>query len=211
MLKKVRTFWIKGVLEQSLHESAYLHLEIDEQQKVVENAWPLELYQRDQSADHVPISKGITGVYDQVDGELMILGEAGSGKTTLLLELARDLLKRAERDESQEIPVVFLLSSWVEKRLPIEQWMVEELNAKYQVPRVLGKRWVTEDQIIPLLDGLDEVPEQARTACIRAINRYREERGLRPMVICSRTKDYVLQSPRVSLGSAVIIKPLTMR
>jgi predicted NACHT family NTPase len=39
-------------------------------------------------------------VYDEAGGELLILGEPGAGKTTLLLQLARELLSRAEQDES---------------------------------------------------------------------------------------------------------------
>jgi len=42
-------------------------------------------------------------VYDEADGELLILGEPGAGKTTLLLELARDLLDRAQLDNTHPI------------------------------------------------------------------------------------------------------------
>ena len=88
-----------------------------------------------------PLSPGttITEIYDHSGGELLILGEAGSGKTTLLLELARNLLDRAERDETAPIPVILPLSSWTEKQLPLEEWFIEELNAKYQVPRLLRR------------------------------------------------------------------------
>ena len=60
----------------------------------------------------LPAGTPITQVYDQVGGELLILGHPGSGKTTLLLELAQDLLKRAEDDQLALLPVVFNLSSW---------------------------------------------------------------------------------------------------
>ena len=39
----------------------------------------------------------------------LVMGPSGSGKTTLLLELARDLLSRAEQDLTHPIPVVFNL------------------------------------------------------------------------------------------------------
>jgi hypothetical protein len=77
------------------------------------------------------------------------------------------------------------------------------------VPRKLGQSWVEADQILPLLDGLDEVAPQDRTACIEAINTYREEHGLLPMVVCSRSADYLAQAARVQLSSAVAVQPLS--
>lgn len=78
----------------------------------------------------------MTQVYDDADGELLILGAPGSGKTTLLLELARDLLFRAEQDEDHPIPVVFNLSSWAMKRQTLSDWLVEEL--KWRARRIGG-------------------------------------------------------------------------
>jgi hypothetical protein len=148
-------------------------------------------------------------VYDASDGELLILGAPGSGKTTLLLELARDLLLRAEHDEHHPLPVVFNLSSWSLKQQRLTAWLVEELNSKYQVPRKLAQALVDADQILPLLDGLDELAPKSRTACIEAINLYREEHGLLPLVVCSRIADYLEQNTRVLLRNAVTIQPLT--
>jgi predicted NACHT family NTPase len=48
-------------------------------------------------------------VFDDMGGELLILGAPGSGKTTTLLELAGELLARAEAEDGQPIPVVFNL------------------------------------------------------------------------------------------------------
>lgn len=79
----------------------------------------------------------------------MILGAPGSGKTTLLLELARDLLDRAEQDEQHLMPVVFNLSSWAAKQPRLTEWLVEELISKYQVPPKLARAWVDTDQILP--------------------------------------------------------------
>ena len=40
---------------------------------------------------------------------LLILGAPGSGKTTMLLELTRQLLERARKNDDQPIPIVFNL------------------------------------------------------------------------------------------------------
>ncbi len=178
MLERVHAFWIKGVLEQSLHGAALIALGLHEQTEAIDNPWRLVLKQPDQPEQTLPPGTHITQVYDGAGGELLILGEPGSGKTTLLLELARDLLERAQKDDTHLMPVIFNLSSWAVKRQPITEWFVEALNTKYQVPRKLGKSWVDTDQILLLLDGLDEVKTEYRTACVDAINAYRGEHGL---------------------------------
>jgi serine/threonine protein kinase len=210
MLQKVHAFWIKGVLEKSLHGTAFITLEMDERPDTVETLWSPAL-QVAQPPHMLPSHTSIIEVYDQAGGELLILGEPGAGKTSLMLQLAHQLLRRAERDESLPIPVVFLLAAWAEKQLPFDQWIVEELSNKYQVPRPLGELWVKEEMLLPLLDGLDEVTAHARSACVTAINAFKKEHGLIPLVVCSRFSEYLLTSPRVLLQSAVVIRPLTMR
>jgi hypothetical protein len=151
------------------------------------------------------------------------LGEPGSGKTTTLLELARDLIARAEKDSTLPIPVVFNLSSWAEqrqkrskKRQPqaekpqaIAQWLVNELRAKYGVPSKMGRQWIEKNDLILLLDGLDEVKSEHRRACVDAINDFRLEHGLTGIVVGSRTREYEELASRLKLNGAVLIQPLT--
>ena len=208
-LRKVRAFWITGVFEHSLHGAALLALGLQEQPDAVANPWQLVLQHSTGAPRSLPAGIRITEVYDRAEGELLILGAPGSGKSTLLLELARELLSRAEHDERHPLPAVFNLSSWASQQQPLADWLVEELSSTYQVPRKLGRAWVEADQILPLLDGLDEVAPQDRTTCIEAINTYRQEHGLLPLVVCSRSVDYLAQDARVRLGSAVAVQPLT--
>ena len=119
----------------------------------------------------------------------MILGDPGAGKTTTMLRLARKLVNEAENDESKQIPVIFQLSSWAEKRDPIREWMVNELVKKYRVnDEGLARKWVEDDEILPLFDGLDEVAYDHRKACIEAINAYQSQNTF--FVICSRIKEW---------------------
>ncbi len=208
MLRKMYAFWIDGVLEQSLHGVDIIALELKEHHNAVTNPWMVTLQQPELMPRPLPPGLHISQVYDEVDGELLILGEPGSGKTTLLLELARTLLERAIQEETHPMPVVFNLASWAIKRQPLSDWLVEELHSKYQVPRKLAHTWVQAEQILPLLDGLDEVIVDARSACIDTINAYRQDHGLLPMVVCSRLTDYFVQSVLLSLQCAVIVQPL---
>ncbi|HZU04055.1 MAG TPA: protein kinase [Ktedonobacteraceae bacterium] len=208
-LKRVRTFWIEGVLDHSLHGAALIALGLQEQRDALANLWHLVLQHPETASRAFPAGTRITEVYDAANGELLLLGAPGSGKTTLLLELARDLLDRAEHDEQHPMPVIFNLSSWAAKRPSLTEWIVKELIDKYSVPRKLARAWVDTDQILPLLDGLDEVAAEKRTACIESINTYRQEHGLLPLVVCSRSADYLAQTTRIRLGSAVAVQPLT--
>ncbi len=209
LLTKVRTFWITGVLEHSLYGATLIALGLQKEAEAVANPWRLVLQQPDLAPQRLPAGTRIIEAYDDAGGELLILGEPGSGKTTLLLELARDLLERAAGDDEHPMPVIFNLSSWATKQQPLASWLVDELNSKYQVPRKQAQRWVESDAILPLLDGLDEVAAPTRIACLKAINKYRQEHGLLPTVICCRSAEYLTQDTRVRLSSAVIVQPLT--
>jgi serine/threonine protein kinase len=209
LLRKVSSFWIEGVLNHSLHGAALMTLGLETQPDAVANPWHLVLQHPDATPHLLPTGTRITQVYDDAQGDLLILGAPGAGKTTLLLELARDLLSRAHADGQHPLPVVFNLSSWAMKQQLVTDWLIDELHTKYQVPSRLAQALLSADQILPLLDGLDEVAPTARTACIEEINMYREEHGLFPLVVCSRQADYLAQSGRLLMRSAVTVQPLT--
>ncbi len=209
MLDRVRHFWIKGLLEHSLQNASLLALELHEVPHLIENPWQLVVQEAGAQASELPPGTSITQVYDSSNGELLILGEPGAGKTTLLLELTSALLERATQDKAYPIPVVFNLSSWAVTRQPLSLWLVEELTAKYQVPRQIGQTWIEQDELLLLLDGLDEVDEAAREECIVTINSYRTTHGLVPMIICCRKAEYLSQKTSLLLHSAIIVQPLT--
>jgi hypothetical protein len=89
-------------------------------------------------------------------------------------------------------------------------WLVDEMNKLYDTPRQLAKAWADEEEILPLLDGLDEVAPRHRQACVEAINDFRKNHGLVPIVVCSRTEEYEALTNRLRLPGAVVIQPLTV-
>ena len=209
LIWQVHDFWIRGVFEKSLHNAALITLGLQESPEAVENPWRLLVQESEQASASLPIGTRITEVYDEAHGELLILGEPGAGKTTLLLELARDLLNRAEQELAHPIPVVFNLSSWTRKRQPLTAWLIEELETKYRVPRKVGSDWINANQILPLLDGLDEVDAPFRAACMQAINEYHQAHSLVPLVVCCRVHEYLSQANQLGLSHAITIQPLT--
>jgi serine/threonine protein kinase len=241
LINKVRNSWIKGVLETSLHHRAWIELKLEEHFDAVSHPWGLAWESAAQSRRSLPTDTTVVELFLGMGQgrSLLILGDPGSGKTTLLLELCRDLLVRAEADDRLPIPVVLNLSSWAglmgegerspirwarvaqqSKPLPIEDWIVQELNVQYQVSRDLARGWLRQRRLLLLLDGLDEVRLSLRSACVQAINAFVVELGGTELVVCSRRLDYEALtaqsrngsspiSSRLQLQGAVFIEPLT--
>lgn len=209
LLEKVKRFWVKGVLEESVHGAALIELGKETQPDAVERPWdtvvpPAESLDRD-----VPPGKKIVDLFDETEHALLVLDGMGSGKTTTLLDLARDAIGRAEQDPLQPIPVVLNLSSWTRPRQPIADWVVEELNTKYQIPGRIGRRWLENNDLALLLDGLDEVEAAQRKACTAAINQFRQDYGLIQIGVCSRTQEYETTATPLKLSGAILLQPLT--
>lgn len=209
--EKVKDFWIEGFLKPSLYADAAIHLELKKRPDAVLRSFiemevlPIEL---DKSFEELQQ----TDIYNQIgQGKtLLILGEPGSGKTIALLQLAQRLLERTGGDYlSQPIPVVLSLSSWAKKRQPIEEWLIEELREKYQVPKQLSQPWLKQGQLVLLLDGLDEVQEKYRNDCVRALNQFIATHDMTELVVCSRVKDYEALTQRLQLSSAICIQPIS--
>jgi serine/threonine protein kinase len=209
MLGRLRHSY-SDLMSQSLQGTAWLDLGMASQPDAVQNAAHLLLHLPNRAQQHLPPGTSIMDVYDEAEHELLILGEPGAGKSTLLLDLAQQLLVRAEQDQTHPLPVILPLSSWAAKRLKLEDWIAEQLSQIYDVPRKLSLQWVQGDSILPLLDGLDEMEETARSACIVAINIYHREH-LAKLAVCSRTTEYEAAASRhrLTLQEAVVVQPLT--
>ncbi len=210
LLDKVKTFWIEGVLERSVYSVMRIDLGAVEETGAVDRPWDMVVESEGAEKIQIPHGQAIIETFDAMNHSLLILGAPGSGKTMTLLELANDLLKRASESPNAPIPVVFNLSSWVTRQQPLADWLVEELQTKYQIPRKMSKQWIKDGVILPLLDGLDEVHAESREACVVAINKFQTDYGLLGgIVVCSRVEEYNALKTHLKLQGAILIQPLT--
>ena len=107
-------------------------------------------------------------------GRMVIVGSAGSGKTVAALLLTLDLL--ASRRPEEPVPVLLPVSSW-DPGEHLETWLARRLVEEYPTltdprrdePDLLA-RLVQTRRILPILDGLDEIPHRHRVAAIAALN-----------------------------------------
>ncbi|MEU4765083.1 hypothetical protein AB0H12_17670 [Actinosynnema sp. NPDC023794] len=121
---------------------------------------------------------------------LVILGEPGTGKTTLALLLLRELLDHAEPGEP--VPVLVPLSEWDPGAETLHEWLTRRLAEDYPALRATAfgpdaaRSLVTGRRVLPVLDGLDELPEGVRPAVLLRLN----EVAADPLVLTCRTAEY---------------------
>ncbi|KAM3116324.1 NACHT domain-containing protein [Phormidesmis sp. 146-33] len=203
---------VSSSLKQSLHHAVLMNLGKEEQPEQVERLWDAKVKVADQP--NVLLSKDAKTieVFDREDiaGRLLILGSPGSGKTTTLLELAKELIERAETEQDFPMPVLFNLSSWKDDRQPLQEWIVQEL--KLRVRSDITRKWLDQHKLLPLLDGLDEMATDRQETCVEAINQQllTGERSLPYLVVCSRNEEYDNYETKLLLNGAISIQALTI-
>lgn len=107
---------------------------------------------------------------------LVVTGGPGTGKTTLALQLLLELLPRPGEHPREPVPVLFSLYSWNPDVHPrLQDWLIVQVEQTYPALRAIAPdaaaALVAQDRILPVLDGLDEVPSDRRAAIIVAINK----------------------------------------
>ena len=218
-------------LENSLSGAFLIPLMMESQPDQVKREREFNLRISDKASKSIPQNQSILQTFDEMQGKLLILGDPGSGKSTTMLELAKELCERAKRDTEQPIPLLFNLASWNNKRKTIYDWLLSELDSKYGVQSEVGRQWLKDKCLLPMLDGLDEVEPKYQTSCVQAINQFlhSEFRSIFLVVGCRQEvyqkvirekchnanyqlyeeTDAVGQETRLHLNGCVLIRPLT--
>ena len=233
LLEAVRR-WVESRLEGQLHHAVKLNLQKEAQPHQV-RPWGMEMKVAiAQSSQLLPPEAVMGQVFDQCSGRLLILGEPGAGKTTSLLDLALELVERAENDPQQRIPVIVDLSDWQpilsrltsrwirltkqnfldsSEQVPgwsIANWLSRKVRERYGVPPRQIKQWLEEKRLVPLLDGLDEVAPEYEQDCVRAINLWLDSDWRpRQVAICCRREPYETYPEKLKLDGAVYLQDLT--
>ena len=211
LLNKVQKERVEPRLRQGLREAIRVDLGLTETPGAVRPRLQVYAQQESGSTAVREIQGPIRHIFDQTaGGRLLILGEPGTGKTNLLLELAQSLVADAKQDETHPIPIIFSLPRWTpgKRARTLGEWMQDDLADEYGVSRAAAEALVRQDRILPLLDGLDEVAQDRRTACVDAIHAYQESRNLGRLAVCCRVAQYA-GLPDLDLRAAIRVEKLT--
>ena len=129
-------------------------------------------------------------------GRLVVLGEPGAGKTMLMVQLVLDLLAR--REAGDPVPFLASVASWNPEEQDLRDWLAALLMISH--PALAGAppagiegptqaaALLASGLILPILDGLDEIPDEVRGSAISHIND-----ALRPgeqLVVTCRRQQY---------------------
>jgi len=164
--------------------------------------------------DSRPSARALVDAFrDDLRRQMVILGEPGAGKSTLAMLFTLAALDAAEPNDA--VPVLLSVAGWdpVER---VEQWVVRRIQEDY--PGLTGRggmgraavaRLVEDHLILPVLDGLDEMPGQLLEAAIGELDRAAGV-GLRMVLTCrsSEFEQAVTQAGALSRAAVVDIEPV---
>ena len=150
----------------------------------------------------------IIDLYTQAQGQLLILGPGGSGKSGILGELAASLLDASRTPTKAPVPVVLQLGSWRPTTDSLNDWLVSEISAIYPIDPLLVQQWLTDQSLVPLLDGLDAAGDQAAAACVRAINEFVDQTKM-AIAVASRMAEYERYGTKLRFHDAIAVLPLS--
>src|SRR5262249_34864173 len=123
---------------------------------------------------------------------VVVLGAPGAGKTSLLALLTVGLLEQASGNG--RVPVLLTVSSWDPVAEDMYAWMARRLAEDY-AGLGTGGPWggsaardlLADPRLLPVLDGLDEMPAASRARALSAIN---DLPPSAPLVLSCRTAEY---------------------
>ncbi len=196
-------------LAHNLVHTVRLQLGLHTSPDAVDPAWRRLHLRGPVVSQPIPPDTPLVDLFEAQGWQLLVLGAPGAGKTMLLVELAQALTARAQIDPAQRIPVVLNLASWRGQLL--RDWLAEALRDMLGASRQFASTLARSEDLLLLLDGLDELPEERRDACIGAIEDYLGASELPPpLAVACRSQEYAALSRKLPVGNAVELEPLEL-
>jgi hypothetical protein len=189
----------------------------EDQQRQIYDPWPLPVSWRLADAKTEQFA-GIRETFTHTPARRMvILGAAGAGKSVLAIKLVRDLLE--SREPADRVPVLLPAATWT-RDCTMTEWITGQLVASQpsldvRIRTGTGEKvWLpqalVDSGVIPVIDGLDELPPDRWTTVISEINACGSDY---PLVLTSRPAEYYAAISARGISQAVMIElePLQVR
>ncbi|GAB4211739.1 MAG: hypothetical protein OHK0022_46630 [Roseiflexaceae bacterium] len=200
----------QDLLDHALAHQVRLQLGLHTRPDAVDPAWRRMLLRGPLTSQPVPPGTPLLELFDQQQGQLLVLGAPGAGKTTLIVELAQALTARAQAGGQARIPVVLNIAAWRSGQ-SLRDWLQRALRDVLGASRRFAAQLADGDDLLLLLDGLDEVAADHRVACVAAITAYLGERDLAPpLVVGCRSREYADLGTQLPIAGAVELEPLEL-
>ncbi|MFD9789928.1 NACHT domain-containing protein [Streptomyces sp. NPDC059070] len=157
----------------------------------------------------------ITAVFARIPSRrLVVLGAPGAGKTVLAVGFVLDLLER--RAPGGPVPVILPLSTWQPDTTGLRDWLAARLVAGHPAlgsvqssGSSLAAELLDSGRVLPVLDGLDELPAPLRATAVQLLNSGLDEGS--PVLLTCRSRVYaevVAQADVVTAAAVVELQPL---
>ncbi|RKT88199.1 NACHT domain-containing protein [Saccharopolyspora antimicrobica] len=140
--------------------------------------------------------------------QLVLLGAPGSGKSTLATLGALAVIEDSR--EEDPVPVLLSVAGW-DPSEPVEDWIARRIAADYPVlaPQShlpeLVRRLLADRRILPVLDGLDEMPRPLLAMALADLDRSAGA-GLRMLITCRSAEFEEAVSGGGPLSQAVVVE-----
>jgi hypothetical protein len=156
--------------------------------------------------DRVATFDELVTAIEDTGGPLVLVGAPGAGKTFTARWVVTTLLDRAVVDDGP-LAERFLLSRW--DGSPLTDWLPREWarRREYRLGVAEAADLIADPSVVLVLDGLDEMPNAQRQACVDAINAFVDVHPRVRVVVCCRNREYRglaqrIESRRAALGRA---------
>ena len=152
--------------------------------------------------------------------QLVVLGEAGAGKSILAMLLTLGLLNALEPGEP--VPVFLPVASWNPAAETVDAFLARRLSEDYTFlgqrstdGRSMAEVLVARGAVLPILDGMDELPGSLHARAIRSLDTFAATGAKgRSLVVTCRSHEYeqaVRHSGSILSRAAVVeIEPVTV-
>jgi hypothetical protein len=140
---------------------------------------------------------------------LVVIGGPGVGKTTLAVQMVVQLL--ADRRDDEPVPIVLSLIDFDPSAMSPYEWLVGRLQRDYPgLTESLASALVRRGRVLPVLDGLDEVPDDRQARILQALNAVAD--GVEGFILTSRRPAYLsaLSASGDVLTATAVIAPLAL-
>jgi tetratricopeptide (TPR) repeat protein len=220
LASKVRAQWVREAVQRQVRQPVPLMVRWSSTDRPVAAGWDAILEGAGGAGSRLLPFEGDAGeivkAYRRLPhGQLVILGEPGAGKSVLAMLLTLGLIE--DPAPGQPIPVLLAITSWKPTIEDPADFLIRRLVEEYGAlgrrgvnGEALAKVLVSDGRVLPVFDGLDELPAQWHSRALESLDRFAAEG--RPVVVTCRSREYeqaVNNSGSVlSRGAVVEIGPV---